>query len=72
MTTPDITPAWILAVAQAVLAVAVAFGLDMSAEQRDAILDLAKVLAVMLPASDAAVRVARSRVAVAAQGKAGE
>jgi hypothetical protein len=62
MRTPDITPAQIVAIVQAVLALAVAYGLSVPPDARDAIIQLATVLAAVLPIGDAAVRRGRARV----------
>lgn len=62
MQTPDITKAQILALIQAVLALAIAFGVDLSTEQQTAILGLAGAVAVVLPIADAIIRNGRSRI----------
>lgn len=62
METPDITKAQVVAVAQALLAVLVAFGVDLSDRQEAALLGLAGALAVVLPLADAIIRNGRSRV----------
>jgi hypothetical protein len=51
--TPDITTAQIVAVVGAAIALAVAFGLDISQEKQDAIKNLVIVLAPVLLAADA-------------------
>lgn len=61
MTTPSITAAQIVAVAQAAIAVAIAFGLDLTAEQQNALLQLSSVLAASLGIGDAVIRNGRSR-----------
>lgn len=62
METPDITKAQIIALVQAVLAVAVSFGVDLSDRQESAILGLAGAIAVVLPLADAIIRNGRSRI----------
>jgi multisubunit Na+/H+ antiporter MnhB subunit len=62
METPDITRAQVVAIAQAILAVVVAFGIDLSETQQTAILGLAGALAIVLPLADAIIRNGRSRV----------
>lgn len=62
MQTPDITKAQIIAIVQAIIAVAAAFGLSMSAEQQTAIIGLAGALAVVLPIADAIIRNGRAKV----------
>lgn len=62
MQTPDITKAQVLALMQAVIALVVAFGVDLSTEQQTAILGLAGAVAVVLPIADAIIRNGRSRI----------
>lgn len=62
METPDITRAQVIAIVQAVIAVAVSFGVDLSERQETALLGLAGALAVVLPLADAIIRNGRSRV----------
>ena len=62
METPDITKAQIVALVQAVIAVAVSFGVDLSDRQEAAILGLAGAIAVVLPLADAIIRNGRSRI----------
>lgn len=62
MRTPDITPAQIVAIVQAILALGVAYGMDVPPEARDAIVQLATVLAAVLPLGDAAIRRKRAEV----------
>lgn len=62
MRTPDITPAQLVALVQAVVAIAVAYGAPVPPEARDAIVQLATVLAAVLPLGDAAIRRGRARV----------
>jgi multisubunit Na+/H+ antiporter MnhB subunit len=58
--TPDITPAQIVAVVGAVIAVLVAFGVDLSKEQVDAVIQAVAVIAGVLIAGDAVVRHGRA------------
>jgi multisubunit Na+/H+ antiporter MnhB subunit len=58
--TPDITKAQLVAVAQAIIGLAVAFGLDVSPHTRDAIIQLCTVIALVLPIADAVIRHGRS------------
>ena len=58
--TPDITPAQIVAIVGACIAVAGAFGFDVSQDQKDAILQLATVLSSALVVGDAVVRHGRA------------
>jgi hypothetical protein len=58
--TPDITPAQIIAVVGAVLGVAVAGGLDISQDLQDKILNLITVLAPILLVADAGIRHGRA------------
>jgi hypothetical protein len=53
LATPDITTAQIVAIVGAAIALAVAFGLDISQEKQDAIKNLVMVLAPVLIAADA-------------------
>lgn len=62
MDTPDITKAQIIALVQAVLALVVAFGIDLTDDQTTAIIGLAGALAVVLPLADAIIRNGRSRI----------
>lgn len=62
METPDITKAQVIALVQAVLALVVAFGIDLTDDQTTAIIGLAGALAVVLPLADAIIRNGRSRV----------
>lgn len=57
---PDTPRAVIVALAQAAVGVAVAFGLDMTVEQQQAILGLVTALAVALPLADAWIRHGRA------------
>ncbi len=58
--TPDITPAQVVAIAGAVLAVAAAFGFDISQDSKDSIMQLVTVLASALLVGDAAIRHGRA------------
>jgi len=62
--TPDVTRTQQLALGQAILAVLVAFGFDLSSDDRQLIIGLATALAAVLPLSDALVRRARAQNAV--------
>lgn len=53
---PDVTKVQVIALAQAILGLAAAFGLDITQEQRDAILDLVGELGVALIIADAGLR----------------
>jgi hypothetical protein len=64
LATPDITTAQIIAVVGAVIALAVAFGLDISQEKQDAIRNLVLVLAPVLIAADGLIRHGRSRAMI--------
>lgn len=59
MKTPDYPPMQIVAVVGSIIATAVAFGWDLTPEQRDALDNLVKVLAAA-GAFDAVIRVGRS------------
>ncbi len=61
LSTPDITPAQVVAIAGAILGVAVAAGLPLSKDLQDSIIDLITVLAPLLLVGDAAIRHGRSR-----------
>ena len=61
MTTPDITPAQVVALAVAALNVAVQFGVDLTDAQQQALLALVGVVAGLLFA-DAHIRRGRARV----------
>ena len=58
--TPDVTPAQIVAIVGAAIAVAAAFGFDLNADQRDSVLQLVTVLSSVLVVGDAAVRHGRA------------
>lgn len=62
METPDITKAQVVALLQAIIALAVAFGVSLSAEQQTALIGLAGAIAVVLPLADAIIRNGRSRI----------
>jgi hypothetical protein len=57
---PDITPAQVIGILGAVLAVAISFGVDISREQQEAILALAAAVAAILFAADAHLRTRRA------------
>ena len=59
--TPDITPAQLVAVVGAVISVAVSFGTPISADQRDAILQLVSILAPIIVIADAFIRRNRAK-----------
>jgi hypothetical protein len=58
---PNITPAQVVAVAGAIIATVVAFGVPISAGERDAIINLATVFFPVLIGADALIRHGRSR-----------
>lgn len=60
---PDITKAQVLAIMQALVGLAAAFGLDVSPATQDAIVQVVTALAVVIPAADALIRHGRSKVA---------
>lgn len=62
MNTPDITKAQVVALAQACIAVCVAFGFSLSAQQQSALLGVAAAIAVVLPLADAIIRHGRSSI----------
>lgn len=59
--TPDVTPAQIIAIVQAVVALVVAFGVGVSDELQSAIVQLSTALVVFLPLADAHLRNGRAR-----------
>jgi hypothetical protein len=61
---PNITPAQLVAVAGAIITMVVAFGVPISASERDAITNLATVFFPVLLAADALIRHGRSRALV--------
>ena len=65
MRMPDVTPMQAAAVAGSVLAVLAAAGLPVSDELQNSIIDLVKIMAPILLASDFGIRAFRSRIAVA-------
>lgn len=65
MKSPDITLAQILTVVGSALALGAAFGLDLSQEKQDAILQFVTVFAPVALVADAYIRNGRSRVAAA-------
>lgn len=58
--TPDITPAQVVAVVGSVIGALVAFGVDITQAQTDAVLQLVTVVAGVLIAGDAVVRHGRA------------
>lgn len=69
MSTPSFTAAQFVAVIGAALTIAASFGFNLSASERDAILQLATVIFPVIVAADALIRHGRSKVAatIAAQ-----
>jgi hypothetical protein len=70
--TPDITPAQVVAIVQAVIAVCVAFAVPISGAQSAALLGLTTIVASVLLGADAAIRRGRAKVVeaqVLANGK---
>lgn len=65
MKKPDITPAQVVALVQAVLALIVAYGIDVPKDAQDAIVQLATILGGLLIAGDAVVRNGRARIEAA-------
>lgn len=63
MKTPDITPAQIVALVGSAIALLSAFGLPLSQEQSQAILNFVQVVAPVLLASDAVIRFGRAMMA---------
>lgn len=61
--TPDITKAQLVAIAESVLAVAVAFGFDLSNAERTSLLALAAVIGAFLTGADAYIRNGRAQAA---------
>jgi hypothetical protein len=61
MKLPDITPAQIVALVGALLAVLVSAGLDLSDDLQNSIIQLATVLSSLLVIGDATIRHGRSR-----------
>lgn len=59
--TPNVTTLQLVAIGQAVIALAVAFGLPITDEQSAAIIQLATALAIALPLADAHLRNGRAR-----------
>lgn len=60
MKTPDITPAQVLALVQAIIGLLIAFGVDLTEAQSVAVIALSGVLASMLLKGDKDIRVARN------------
>lgn len=65
MKTPDITRAQTIAIVQAILAVLVAFGVNLSEQQQTALLGLSAAVAVVLPLADAIIRNGRAKIVAA-------
>lgn len=63
MTTPSITAAQAVAVVGAVLTLVASFGFNLSAAERNAILQLASIVFPVLLGADAVIRHGRSKVA---------
>jgi hypothetical protein len=61
MKLPDITPAQIVAIVGAVIGVLVAFGVDISGPQRDAVLTVVGIVSGTLIVSDAHIRNGRAQ-----------
>ncbi len=61
MSTPDVTKAQLLALAQAIIATLVAFGVNLNNAQQAALLTLSAVLASLLVAADVALRRGRMK-----------
>ena len=59
---PNVTQAQILAVGQAVIAVALAFGLSLSESQQTALIGLSGAIAIALPIADAIIRQGRAKM----------
>ncbi len=57
---PDITLAQVVAVVGSLFGLLVAFGIDVSQAKQDSIVDFIKVVAPVLIASDAALRIGRN------------
>lgn len=70
MKRPDITPAQIAAVIQAIIAVAISFGVDISQAQSAALLGLSSIIGAGLLYGDARIREGRSRIEAAKQAAA--
>ncbi len=67
MKTPDITPAQVVAALGSLLSVLVSFGVDLTQEQRDSLLDLTGIVAAFILGSDALIRFGRSRALKASE-----
>lgn len=57
---PDVTKVQIIALVQAVIGCLAAFGMDLTQEQRDALLEVVKQLGTALILGDAALRIGRN------------
>ncbi len=64
LSTPDVTPAQLVAIVGSILAVIVAFGLDLSQDKQDSIIQLVTILAPLIVGGDAVIRHGRSRAMV--------
>src|SRR5688572_24231556 len=62
MKRPDITPAQVVALVQAVIAILVSFSLSITEAQSAALLALTTIIAAVLITGDAAIRRGRARV----------
>jgi hypothetical protein len=62
---PNVTPAQLVAVAGAIITMIIAFGVPISASERDAITNLATVFFPVLLGADALIRHGRSRALLA-------
>jgi hypothetical protein len=69
MKRPDVTPAQIVGLIGSALALIVAFGVDLSADQQAAVIDFAGKAVAALFGSDALIRFGRSRIAAAAAAR---
>ena len=57
---PDVTKVQIIALVQAVIGLAAAFGFELNQEQRDAIVETVKQLGTVLILADAGLRIGRN------------
>lgn len=64
LSTPDVSPAQVIAIVGSIIAVLVAAGLDISADLQDSIIKLVTVIAPILIVGDAAIRNGRSRALI--------
>ena len=58
--TPDVTPAQLVAVVGAIVAAGAAFGLDLTQQQQDSLMQLVAVVAALLLGGDAVIRHGRA------------